>query len=72
MSDVIGEFRRGSDLTANQIRCEAVIHIDVLDTPLSIPAEPRLTYTGFATTASIISPSYGVTEFSSASALRMS
>ncbi len=59
----------GSDLTANQIRSEAVIHIDVIDTPLSIPTELHLPYRFHSTTAS--SPSYGMSEFSGG-ALRMS
>ncbi len=64
MSDVIREFRCRSDLTANQIRSEAVIHIDVIDTPLSIPTELHLPYRFHSTTAS--SPSYGMSEFSGA------
>ncbi len=47
MSAAIGEFRCRSDLTANQIRSEAVL---VIDTPLSIPTERHLLYRFHSTT----------------------
>ncbi len=47
MSAAIGEFRCRSDLTANQIRSEAVL---VIDTPLSIPTERHLPYRFHSTT----------------------